>query len=45
MKVRLLATLRNITDCKGVELEAENLQQVIDILIDNYGKDMEDELL
>ncbi|ADL13023.1 ubiquitin-like small modifier protein 1 [Acetohalobium arabaticum] len=45
MKVKLLATLRDITDCKEVCLEASNINQVIDELIAEYGSAMENKLL
>jgi molybdopterin synthase sulfur carrier subunit len=45
MKVKLLATLRNITGNSEVELEADNVEEVMDILISIYDTDMKDELL
>ncbi|KXS41739.1 MAG: MoaD family protein [Candidatus Frackibacter sp. T328-2] len=45
MKVKLLATLRNITDCNELELEVENIQEVVEKLIELYGEEMKTELL
>lgn len=45
MQVKLLATLRNITDRNEVEIEAEDVEDVINKLIKKYGSEMEKVLL
>ena len=45
MQIKLLTTLRDIADCEEVEMEAKNIRQVINKLIEKYGSEMEEVLL
>lgn len=45
VRIKLLATLRNITECNEIEIEAKNVKQAISKLTEIYGTDMEEELL
>jgi molybdopterin synthase sulfur carrier subunit len=43
--VKFFATVREITGVKSIELEAENIRELLQLLVQNYGNKFKDAVL